>query len=56
MSHFLLPATPIYGHVTPRVAIGRGLAQRGHAVTLLTGRKYEATVVAAGLAFRPLPA
>ena len=56
MSHFLLPATPIYGHVTPMVAIGRGLVERGHHVTVLTGRKYAATVRAAGLGFHPLPA
>ncbi|SDT08458.1 UDP:flavonoid glycosyltransferase YjiC, YdhE family [Friedmanniella luteola] len=56
MSHFLLPATPIYGHVTPMVAIGRGLVERGHRVTVLTGRKYAATVRGAGLGFRPLPA
>ena len=56
MSHFLLPATPIYGHVTPMVAIGRGLVERGHSATVLTGRKYAGTVRAAGLGFRPLPA
>lgn len=56
MSHFLLPSTPIYGHVTPMVAIGRGLVERGHAVTVLTGRKYAAAVRAAGLEFLPLPA
>ena len=56
MSHFLLPATPIYGHVTPMVAIGRGLVERGHRVTVLTGRKYEGTVRDSGLGFRPLPA
>ena len=55
MSHFLLPSTPIYGHVTPMVAIGRGLLERGHTATVLTGQKYVATVRAAGLGFRPLP-
>jgi MGT family glycosyltransferase len=55
MSHFLLPSTPIYGHVTPMVAIGRGLVARGHSATLLTGRKYAATARAAGLGFRALP-
>jgi UDP:flavonoid glycosyltransferase YjiC (YdhE family) len=56
MSHFLLPSSPIYGHVTPMVAIGRGLVERGHAATVLTGRKYAATARAAGLGFRALPA
>jgi UDP:flavonoid glycosyltransferase YjiC (YdhE family) len=55
MSHFLLPSSPIYGHVTPMVAIGRGLVARGHSATLLTGRKYAATARAAGLGFRALP-
>lgn len=56
MSHFLLTATPIYGHVTPMVAIGHGLVERGHQVTVLTGRKYAGMVAGAGLGFRPLPA
>ncbi len=55
MASFLLPATPIYGHVTPIVAIGRGLHERGHRVTVLTGRTYADTVRCAGLEFRPLP-
>ncbi len=55
MAHFLLPATPIYGHVTPMVAIGRGLREGGHRVTVLTGRTHEGTVRGAGLGFRPLP-
>ncbi|HEY5821694.1 MAG TPA: nucleotide disphospho-sugar-binding domain-containing protein [Propionibacteriaceae bacterium] len=55
MSHFLLPSTPIYGHVMPMLAIGRGLAARGHRVTVLTGRKYAGAVAAYGLSFLPLP-
>ena len=56
MADFLLPSTPIYGHVRPMLTIGAGLRERGHAVTVLTGSKYEAAVRAAGLRFRPLPA
>jgi MGT family glycosyltransferase len=56
MSHFLLPCTPIYGHVSPMLAIGRGLAGRGHRVTVLTGTKYRAAVEGSGLTHRPLPA
>lgn len=56
MAEFLLPSTPIYGHVQPMLTIGSGLARRGHAVTVLTGRKYQAAVRAAGLRFLPLPA
>lgn len=55
MANFLLPSTPIYGHVTPMVAIGRGLLARGHRVTVLTGRKYQPCVESHGLAFLPLP-
>ncbi|WP_375424133.1 glycosyltransferase [uncultured Friedmanniella sp.] len=56
MSHFLLPSTPIYGHLTPMVAVGRGLAERGHQVTVLTGRRYADLVAEAGLGFLPLSA
>lgn len=56
MSHFLLPSTPIYGHVAPMLTIGQGLAARGHRVSVLTGRKYRSAVESHGLAFLPLPA
>ena len=56
MADFLLPSTPIYGHVQPMLTIGSGLRRRGHTVTILTGRKYEAAVRAAGLLFLALPA
>lgn len=56
MSHFLLLSTPIYGHVTPMLAIGSGLADSGHRVTVLTGRKYRSAVQGQGMTFRPLPA
>lgn len=56
MSHFLLPSTPIYGHVGPMLTIGRGLAARGHRVSVLTGRKYRSAVESHGLTFLPLPA
>jgi MGT family glycosyltransferase len=55
MSHFLLPSTPIYGHVTPMLSVGRALVSRGHRVTVLTGRKYRPAVEAQGMAFAPLP-
>jgi len=56
MSHFLLPSTPIYGHVTPMLAVGRALLSHGHRVTVLTGRKYRFAAESAGCTFRPLPA
>lgn len=55
MSHFLLPSTPIYGHVAPMITLGRALTARGHRVTVLTGRKYRRAVESRGLGFRPLP-
>lgn len=55
MSHFLLPSTPIYGHVMPMLTIGRGLVERGHQASVLTGRKFRGDVEAHGLRFLPLP-
>jgi MGT family glycosyltransferase len=56
MPSYLLCAPPIYGHVAPLVAVGRGLAARGNDITLLTGAKYRELVTEAGLTFAPLPA
>ena len=56
MSSYLLCAPPIYGHLAPLVTVGRGLAARGHAITVLTGAKYRDLVTGAGLRFAPLPA
>lgn len=55
MSTYLLVATPLYGHVSPVVTVGRALAGRGHQVTVLTGAAYRPLVRSSGLAFRPLP-
>ncbi len=51
----LLLSSPIFGHVSPVLALGRGLRDRGHEVTLLTGSKYAASAAGAGLDFLPLP-
>ncbi|MBF4621398.1 glycosyltransferase [Clavibacter sp. VKM Ac-2542] len=56
MPSYLLCAPPIYGHLAPLVAVGRGLVARGAEVTLLTGAKYRELVTDAGLTFAPLPA
>ena len=56
MSTYLLCGPPIYGHLAPLVAVGRGLAARGHGITVLTGAKYRDLVTGAGLRFAPLPA
>jgi UDP:flavonoid glycosyltransferase YjiC (YdhE family) len=55
MTKVLLLSSPIFGHVSPMLALGRGLRRRGYAVTLLTGSKYAASVAGAGLDFLPLP-
>lgn len=54
MSHILLASTPVYGHVAPLLRIGEELVYRGHRVTMLTGTRFEAAVVDAGIAFTPL--
>ena len=55
MTKVLLLSSPIFGHVSPMLALGRGLRRRGHEVTLLTGSKYAASAAGAGLDFLPLP-
>src|SRR4051794_26024671 len=55
MTRVLLLSSPIFGHIAPMLALGRGLRHRGHAVTLLTGSKYAASAAGAGLDFLPLP-
>ena len=54
MPTYLLCATPVHGHVTPLLGIGRALAQRGHRVVLLTGSRFAAQAADAGLEFRSL--
>ena len=56
MATFLLPSSPIYGHLVPMLAVARALVARGHTVTVLTGTKYRARVEESGAAFLPLPA
>jgi UDP:flavonoid glycosyltransferase YjiC (YdhE family) len=56
VSSYLLCAPPVYGHLAPLVAVGRGLAARGHDITVLTGAKHRDLVVRSGLRFAPLPA
>ncbi|MDP4022500.1 glycosyltransferase [Methylobacterium sp. NEAU 140] len=47
----LIAATPLTGHVNPLLAIGRLLAGRGDAVTVLTDPRFRGAVEAAGLRF-----
>lgn len=53
MTTFLLCANPLYGHVSPMLAIGRDLSARGDRVIVLTGSRFRETTLAAGLEFRP---
>ena len=55
MTKVLLLSSPIFGHVSPMLALGRGLRRRGHEVTFLSGSKYAASAAGAGLDFLPLP-
>ena len=43
------------GHAFPMIALGRGLAARGHHVTLQTWTRWREHVAAEGLAFAPAP-
>ena len=56
MARFLLPTTPLYGHLSPMLSVGRSLVGRGHEVTVLTGRKHRGAVESRGLEFLALPA
>lgn len=51
----ILCSMPADGHVTPMLAIGRGLAERGWRVRFLTGEAYADRVRAAGFDFTALP-
>ena len=53
LSRFLLAITPFAGHVFPMLGLAKGLLRRGYDVVVYSGRKYEATVLAAGARFLP---
>jgi MGT family glycosyltransferase len=55
MATFLIGSTPVYGHVSPMLAIAKHLSGRGHRIRILTGSRYEEAVLAAGLEFASLP-
>ncbi|NML16459.1 glycosyltransferase [Azohydromonas caseinilytica] len=54
MARVLVATVPMTGHVRPMAALVRALADRGHRVAWLAGRKFAPLVEAAGAAFRPL--
>jgi MGT family glycosyltransferase len=53
---YLLAAHPIHGHVGPVLQVAGHLTGQGHAVTLLTGRRFRDAVSEAGAEFAALPA
>jgi MGT family glycosyltransferase len=56
MSTYVLGACPIWGHVSPVIAVGQHLRAAGHSVTMLTGSRFREQVEAAGLTHVALPA
>jgi UDP:flavonoid glycosyltransferase YjiC (YdhE family) len=48
MSEIIVAATPLTGHVMPLLAIARGLVERGHDVTVLTGSKFRPQATSTG--------
>src|SRR4029079_1812774 len=51
MSHFLLVPIGSHGDVHPFVAIGKGLRERGHRVTLITSEPFRDVAERNGLEF-----
>lgn len=54
MAKIIAAAPPVPGEVIPIVRIARGLAARGHQVTMLTGSGFRAMAGEAGLPFARL--
>lgn len=54
MAKIIVAAPPVPGELIPLLQIARGLAARGHQITVLTGSGFRDSVEEAGLAFAPL--
>lgn len=54
MANIIVAAPPFTGELAPLIELGRGLARRGHGVTVLTGSRFREAVEGVGLAFAPL--
>lgn len=52
--HFLLTTFGSFGDLHPYIAVGIGLRDRGHAVTIGTSEAYRPKIEAEGLGFRPI--
>jgi UDP:flavonoid glycosyltransferase YjiC (YdhE family) len=56
MASVIVGSVPIYGHVTPLLAVAQYLAARGDRVRFLTGVRFADAVTATGATHLPLPA
>lgn len=54
MAKIIVAAPPVTGDLVPLLQVARGLAERGHQITVVTGSSFRARVEAAGLAFTPV--
>jgi MGT family glycosyltransferase len=54
MAKIIVAAPPITGELSPLLQLARGLAGRGHRITVVTGSRFRADVESAGLAFAPV--
>ena len=54
MAKIIIAAPPITGELSPLLELGRGLAGRGHQITVVTGSRFRAVAEDAGLGFTPV--
>jgi len=54
MAKIIIAAPPITGELSPLLELGRGLARRGHQITVVTGSRFRAEAEDAGLGFAPV--
>jgi len=54
VAKIIVAAPPVPGELTPLLQLGRGLAARGHRITVLTGSRFRVAVENAGLGLAPL--
>lgn len=53
MARFLFVPVPVAGHVAPALVLAGGVAARGHAVSVCTGRRFRAAVERIGARLEP---
>jgi rhamnosyltransferase subunit B len=54
LAHFLLTTFGSLGDLHPYIAVGIGLRDRGHRVTIATSEGYRAKIEGEGLNFHPV--